>query len=79
MNGQNARNDFHEICMQFQPQKCENGVRVKENSFLCAIVKIWTLWELNPRPFTNNIESCEAKIIPLDQEPEIVKTGYYTL
>lgn len=27
--------------------------------------KAWTLWELNPRPFT-----CEAKIIPLDQAPE---------
>lgn len=28
------------------------------------MTKKWTLWELNPRPFT-----CEAKIIPLDQAP----------
>ena len=31
--------------------------------------KDWTLWELNPRPFTISSSRCEAKIIPLDQAP----------
>ena len=30
----------------------------------------WTLWELNPRPFTGAL--CEAKIIPLDQAPVVL-------
>ena len=48
------------------PQAC-NCVLVHS----LEIAKIWTLWELNPRPFT-----CEAKIIPLDQAPE-TSTKFY--
>ena len=60
--------DLGSVMRGEQKKRVLDFIDVLENLNIddAAGAKNWTLWELNPRPFTGSSDRCEAKIIPLN-------------